>query len=168
MNKENTIVSFNDASYGEEIKKLDDNLEAYLQLEKSFEKITGSSEIKTIEYLDTFITSLSGFPNVEASVKLLDLEIPYNFIQNNINSVDATKIDLVAKKVLKQATEELKEQFTYRLTDKAEADYVILKKIANLYGKLSNIQVLNTINSIDYSNYNIDIFGLNTISQMRQ
>jgi hypothetical protein len=168
MKKENTIVSFNDASYGEEIKNLNDNMEAYLQLEKSFEKITGSGEIKTIEYLDTFITSLSGFPNVEASVKLLDLEIPYNFIINNINNVDATKIDLVAKKVLKQAIEELKEQFTYRLSDKAEADYVILKKIANLYGKLSNIQVLNTINSIDYSNYNIDIFGLNTISQMRQ
>ena len=84
------------------------------------------------------------------------------------DNIYAAKIDLVAKIVSKQVTEELKEQFTYRLTDKAEADYVILKKIANLYGKLSNIQVLNTINSIDYSNYNIDIFGLNTISQMSQ
>ena len=167
MKKENTIISFNDASYEVEVKKLNDNLERYFKLEKSFEKITGSGEIKTIEYLNTFITSLSGFPNVEASVKLLNLEIPYNFIQNNINSVDVSKIDLVAKMALKQATEELKEQFTYRLTDKAEADYVILKKIADLYGKLSNIQMLNTIHSFDNSNYNIDCNGLNTISQLR-
>lgn len=166
MKKENTIVSFNDASFEVEIKNLNDNLEAYLQLEQSFEKITGLGEIKTIDYLNTFITSLSGFPNVEASVKLLDLEIPYNFIINNINNVDATKIDLVAKTVLKQAIAELKEQFTYRLTDKAETDYVILKKIADLYGKLSNIKMLNTIHSFDNTAYHICKNGLNTISQL--
>lgn len=167
MKKENTIISFNSTSFEVEVKKLNDNLETYFQLEKSFEKITGSGEIKTIDYLNTFITSLSGFPNVEASVKLLDLEIPYNFIENNINNVDDSKIDLVAKTVSKQAIEELKEQFTYRLTDKAETDYVVLKKIADLYGKLSNIQVINTIHSFDNSNYNIDKNGLNTISQLR-
>lgn len=167
MKKENTIISFNSTSFEVEVKKLNDNLERYFQLEKAFEKITGSGELKTIEYLETFITSLSGFPNVEASVKLLDLEIPYNFIENNINNVDDSKIDLVAKTVSKQAIEELKEQFTYRLTDKAETDYVVLKKIADLYGKLSNIQVINTIHSFDNSNYTIDKNGLNTISQLR-
>lgn len=166
MKKENTIVKFDNASFDAEMQKLNDNLDTYFQLEQSFEKITGSSELKTIDYLNTFITSLSGFPNIEASVKLLDFEIPYNFIQNNINNVDVSKIDLLSRNVLKQAIEQLKEQFTTRLTDKAQKDYDTLKKIADLYGKLSNIKMLNSISSLDYSNYNIDIFIVNNIIQL--
>lgn len=167
MKKENTIVNFNNELFEIELKKLNDNLEIYLQLEQSFEIITGSTELKTIDYLNNFITSLSGFPNVDASVKLLDFETDYNYIVKNIYEVDVSTIDLKTKTVLKTVVDELNESCTYRLNDKTETDYVTLKKITDLYPKLSNIKYLNTIQSVDYINYNIDIISLNTISQLR-
>ena len=167
MKKENTIVNFNNELFEIELKKLNDNLEIYIQLEQSFEKITGSIEIKTIDYLNTFITSLSKFPNVEASVKLLDFETDYNFIVKNIYAVDISLIDLESKTVLKSLVDELNESCTYRLNDKTEIDYDLLKKIADLYSKLSNIQMLSSISSVDYINYNVDVMRINYISQIR-
>lgn len=161
------IADFDKHNFELEFKKLEENLKTYLHLEQSFEMITGSKEIKTIDYLNTFITSLSKFPNVEASVKLLDLEIPYNFIINNIYEVDLSKIDLVAKTVLKQVLDDTKEQFTYRLNDKAQADYETLTKIAELYTKLQNKGTAKSIYTADSINYNVDVICLHQISQLR-
>jgi hypothetical protein len=167
MKKKNTIANFDDQSYQKEVQKLEENLKIYLHLEQSFEMITGSKEIKTIDYLNFFITSLSKFPNVEASVKLLDLENPYNFIINNIYEVDLSKIDLVAKTVLKQVLDDTKEQFTYRLTDKAQADYETLTKIAELYTKLQDKKTANAIYCNDFVNYSVDVVRVHQISQLR-
>ncbi len=167
MKKKNTIANFDDQSYQKEVQKLEENLKIYLHLEQSFEMITGSKEIKTIDYLNFFITSLSKFPNVEASVKLLDLENPYNFIINNIYEVDLSKIDLVAKTVLKQVLEDTKEQFTYRLTDKAQTDYETLTKMAELYTKLQNKATSQAIYCNDFVNYHVDVVRVYQISQLR-
>lgn len=163
----NTIINFNTEIFDAELKKYNDNLETYLQLEKSFEVITGSTEIKTIDYLNTFITSLSGFPNIEASVKLLDLETPYNFIVKYLNEIDINLIDLDAKTVLKSVIEQLNESCTNRLDEQTQNDYEILLKIAKLYGTLSNTNTLNSIISTDNSNYSINVLRLNSISQIR-
>ena len=161
------IADFDKHNFELEFKKLEENLKTYLHLEQSFEMITGSKEIKTIDYLNTFITSLSKFPNVEASVKLLDLETPYNFIINNIYEVDLSKIDLVAKTVLKQVLDDTKEQFTYRLNDKAQADYETLTKIAELYTKLQDKKTANAIYCNDFINYHVDVVRVYQISQLR-
>jgi hypothetical protein len=167
MKKKNMIADFDKHNFELEFKKLEENLKTYLHLEQSFEMITGSKEIKTIDYLNTFITSLSKFPNVEASVKLLDLETPYNFIINNIYEVDLSKIDLVAKTVLKQVLDDTKEQFTYRLNDKAQADYETLTKIAELYTKLQDKKTANAIYCNDFINYHVDVVRVYQISQLR-
>ena len=163
----NELVSFDNEKYNFELEKFNDNLNRFLNLEQSFEKITGSKEIKTIDYLNFFITSLSKFPNVEASVKLLDLENPYNFIINNIYEVDLSKIDLVAKTVLKQVLDDTKEQFTYRLNDKAQADYETLTKMAELYNKLQNKATSQAIYCNDFVNYSVDVVRVHQISQLR-
>ena len=161
------IADFDKHNFELEFKKLEENLKTYLHLEQSFEMITGSKEIKTIDYLNFFITSLSKFPNVEASVKLLDLEIPYNFIINNIYEVDLSKIDLVAKTVLKQVLDDTKEQFTYRLNDKGQADYETLTKMAELYNKLQNKATSQAIYCNDFVNYSVDVVRVHQISQLR-
>ena len=161
------IADFDKHNFELEFKKLEENLKTYLHLEQSFEMITGSKEIKTIDYLNTFITSLSKFPNVEASVKLLDLETPYNFIINNIYEVDLSKIDLVAKTVLKQVLDDTKEQFTYRLNDKGQADYETLTKMAELYNKLQNKATSQAIYCNDFVNYSVDVVRVHQISQLR-
>ena len=161
------IADFDKHNFELEFKKLEENLKTYLHLEQSFEMITGSKEIKTIDYLNFFITSLSKFPNVEASVKLLDLETPYNFIINNIYEVDLSKIDLVAKTVLKQVLDDTKEQFTYRLNDKGQADYETLTKMAELYNKLQNKATSQAIYCNDFVNYSVDVVRVHQISQLR-
>ena len=161
------IADFDKHNFELEFKKLEENLKTYLHLEQSFEMITGSKEIKTIDYLNFFITSLSKFPNVEASVKLLDLEKPYNFIINNIYEVDLSKIDLVAKTVLKQVLDDTKEQFTYRLNDKGQADYETLTKMAELYNKLQNKATSQAIYCNDFVNYSVDVVRVHQISQLR-
>jgi hypothetical protein len=168
MKKKNTVAIFEQQNYEIEVQKLEENLKTYLHLEQSFEMITGSKEIKTIDYLNLFITSLSKFPNVNASVKLLDLETPYNYIINNIYEVDLSKIDIVSKTVLKQALEDTKEQFTYRLTDKAETDYETLTKMAELYTKLQDKKTANAIYCNDFINYYVDVVRVHQISQFNQ
>jgi hypothetical protein len=168
MKKKNTVAIFEQQNYEIELQKLEENLKTFLHLEQSFEMITGSKEIKTIDYLNLFITSLSKFPNVNASVKLLDLEIPYNYIIKNIYEVDLSKIDLVAKTVLKQALEDTKEQFTYRLTDKAETDYETLTKMAELYTKLQDKATANAICCNDFINYYVDVVRVHQISQFNE
>jgi hypothetical protein len=168
MKKKNTVAIFEQQNYEIEVQKLEGNLKTFLHLEQSFEMITGSKEIKTIDYLNTFITSISKFPNVEASVKLLDLETPYNYIIKNIYEVDLSKIDIAAKTVLKQALEDTKEQFTYRLTDKAQTDYETLTKMAELYTKLQDKKTANAIYCNDFINYYVDVVRVHQISQFNQ
>jgi hypothetical protein len=164
----NELVSFDNEKYNFELEKFNDNLNRFLNLEQSFEMITGSKELKTIEYLNTFITSLSKFPNVEASVKLLDLESPYNYIAENINDVDYAFIDIVAKTVSKTAIEALKEDCTTRLSDEAQKEYLILIQIANLYNEITHKDFIHSIISTDYRNsYNVNIQSLNQIDKLR-
>jgi hypothetical protein len=167
MKKKNMIADFDKHNFELEFNKLEENLKTYLHLEQSFEMITGSKEIKTIDYLNTFITSLSKFPNVEASVKLLDLETPYNFIISNIYEFDLSKIDVINKTIKKEILEELEEKFTYRLNNDTQADYEILAKIAELYTKLQNKGSAKSIYTTDSINYNVDVIGLHQISQIR-
>ena len=164
----NEQVSFDAEKYQIGIEKFNDNLERFLKLEQCFEKITGSKEFKTIEYLNTFITTLSGFPNLEASVKLLDFENSYNYIAENLNDIDYAFIDIVAKKVSKMAIEALKEDCTTRLSNEAQKDYLILIQIAKLYNEITNPDSIHSIISSDYRlTWNVNVQSLNQIDTLK-
>lgn len=163
----NEIVAVDEKNYQVSLSNLNDNLEMFIGLENSFETITGSKEFKTKEYLDTFIKNLSGFPNLEASVKLLDFELPYNFIVNNHDKIDLTLIDTETKIVPKEVLEALKEQFTTRLSDDAQTDYPKLIQIAKLYDEITNKDYIHSIITKDYrATWNVDIQSLNQIDMM--
>ncbi len=161
-NQLNEVAIFDDVNYQIGLGKLNSNLENFLDLENSFERITGSKEIKSLEYLNTFITELSGFPNLEASIKLLDFETSYLTIQNTINIIDYTLIDLVNKTVCNDVLQAYKEERTTRLSDNAQANYLILLQIAKLYEQVTNPDFLRSINSPDFRiTWNVNLLALN-------
>lgn len=163
----NEIVNFNAEVYDVELQKLNDNLDKFLHLEQCFEIITGSKEIKTLEYINTMVTALTGFPNVESSIKLLNFETAYNFIENNLNDINYSNIDKVAKKVSKTAIDELKESCTDRLSDTAQKDHEVLIKIAKLYNEITNKDALRSIVTYDrHSSYVINLHFLNQSDQL--
>jgi hypothetical protein len=166
VKKENEIVSVDETNYQVGLSNLNDNLEMFIGLEKSFETITGSKEFKTKEYLDTFIKNLSGFPNLEASVKLLDFELPYNFIVNNHDKIDLTLVDTETKTLPKELLESLKEQYTTRLSDNAQTDYPKLIQIAKLYNEIKNSDTLHSIFSTDNRiTWSVNLQSLNQIDK---
>ncbi len=74
----------------------------------------------------------------------------------------------MSKTVLKQALEDTKEQYTYRLTDKAQTDYETLTKMAELYTKLQDKKTANAIYCNDFINYYVDVVRVHQISQFNQ
>jgi hypothetical protein len=167
MKKLTEMYVFDQTNFDIEKNKLDINLSVFLQLENSFENITGSKQFLTIEALDKFIISKSGFPNVDASVKLLDIEPSYQYIIKFINDVVLEVIDLDAKTTLKQVINEVTEKWSYRLTDDADADYKTLLEITKMYAKLINPQSIHAIETYDHKVYNVNLIGLNLITTQR-
>lgn len=157
----NNIVQFDNEGYQAEIKQLQNDIDNYKKCSQALEKITGSTELKTIEYIENFICSLSGFPSVQKSAELLNLADEYNFLKDNLSSVKTDKSD-----ILKKDIELLKEKHTTRLTDELEIQFKILETIAKEYTKLSNSGYINCIRTIDFGVYSVDVNCLHITSQL--
>jgi len=158
MNKE---VHFHKENYQAEIDKLQSEIDNYKKCVLALEKITGSNELKTIEYVNEFICALSGFANVQKSAELLNLETEYNFLKDNLQNVKSEQSE-ISQKELKA----IKEKHTTRLTDELELQFKILENIAKEYTKLSYYGYINCIRNTDFGVYSVDVSSLNTISQL--
>ena len=158
MNKE---VHFHKENYQIEIDKLQSEIDNYKKCSQALEKITGTIELKTIEYVEQFICALSGFPSVQKSAELLNLETEYNFLKDNLQNVKSDKTDISKKEL-----ELLKEKHTTRLTDELEIQFKILETIAKEYTKLSYYGYINCIRNTDYGVYSVDANSLHQMSQL--
>lgn len=160
MNKE---VHFNKENYHIEIDKIRSDIDNYKKCLGALEKITGSTELKTIEYVREFICSLSGFPSVEKSSELLNIANEYNFLKDNLPNVKSEQSEICQKEL-----KEIKEKHTTRLCDELQKQYNILENIAKEYSKLSYFGYLNAIRNTDYGVYSIDVNSLHQIKQLLQ
>lgn len=158
MNKE---VYFNKESYQAEIDKLQSEIDNYFKCSGALEKITGSTELKTIEYVKEFICTLSGFPAVQQSAELLNVADEYNFLKENLANVKSEKSEISQKEL-----ELIKEKHTTRLSDELQKDYNTLERIAKDYAKLSYFGYLNAIHNTDFGVYDIDCNSLHQIKQL--
>jgi hypothetical protein len=158
MNKE---VHFNKDSYEAEINQLQTEIDNYKKCSGALEKITGSGELKTIEYVKEFICTLSGFPAVQQSAELLNVADEYNFLKDNLPNIKTDKTDISKKQL-----NEIREKHTTRLSDELQKQYNILETIAKEYTKLSYYGYLGAIRNTDFGVYSVDASSLNTINQL--
>jgi hypothetical protein len=158
MNKE---VHFNKDSYQAEIEKIQSEIDNYKKCSQALEKITGSTELKTIEYINEFICALSKFPSVQKSAELLNLADEYNFLKDNLPNVKSEKSEISKKEL-----ELLKEKHTTRLSDELQKQYKILETIAKEYTKLSYYGYINCIRNTDYGVYSADANCVHITSQL--
>lgn len=158
MNRE---VYFNKESYQDEINHLQSEIDNYKKCLGALEKITGSTELKTLEYVREFICSLSGFPAVQQSAELLNVADEYNFLKDNLPNVKSDKSEISQKEL-----KEIKEKHTTLLSDELQKQYNILETIAKEYSKLSYYGYLGAIRNTDFGVYSVDCTSLHTINQL--
>ena len=158
MNKE---VYLNKENYQAEINQLQSEIDNYKKCIGALEKITGSTELKSIDYVKEFITSLSGFPAVKQSAELLNVADEYNFLKEHLPNIKTDKTDLSKKQL-----DEIREKHTTRLSDELQKQYNILETIAKEYTKLSFYGYINSIRNTDFGVYSVDCSSLHTINQL--
>ena len=158
MNKE---VYFNKENYQAEIDKLQSEIDNYKKCVEALEKIIGSTELKTIEFVKDFICKKSGFPAVQQSAELLNVADEYNFLKDNLPNVKSDKSEISQKEL-----KEIKEKHTTRLSDELQKQYNILETIAKEYTKLSYYGYLGAIRNTDFGVYSVDCTSLHTINQL--
>jgi ElaB/YqjD/DUF883 family membrane-anchored ribosome-binding protein len=158
MNRE---VYFNKDSYQAEINQLQTEIDTYKKCIGALEKITGSGELKPIEFVKDFICKQSGFPAVNQSAELLNVAEEYNFLKDNLPNVKSDKSEISQKEL-----KEIKEKHTTRLTDELQKQYTILETIAKEYTKLSFYGYTNAIRNTDFGVYSVDCNSLHTINQL--
>lgn len=159
----NNIVQFDNEGYQAEIEQLQTDINTYLKCTGALERITGSTELKTLEYVKEFICTLSGFPAVQQSAELLNVGDEYNFLKDNLANVKPDKTDISKKEL-----ELIKEKHTTRLTDELQKQYDILDRITKEYQKLKHFSFINAIRNTDYSVYSIDANNIHQINLMLQ
>lgn len=165
----NQIAIFNEIDYRQGLEKLNDNLRNFINMQDAFKTITGEVTITTIEALNLTICSKSGFPNLTASISLMDWDTPYETIRKNIDTVDYVLFDLKTLKVPFEVTEAYREECTIRLSNEAQADYLILKEICKLYETITVKDTLHTIiASNNRTNFDVDVKALRTLMQLRE
>lgn len=156
----NNIVQFDNEGYQAEIDQLQNDIDNYKKCISALEKITGSTELKTLEYVKEFICTLSGFPAVQQSAELLNVAEEYNFLKDNLPNVKTEKTDIDKKQL-----DEIREKHTTRLSDELQTEYIILERITKEYSKLSYFGYLSAIRNTNYGVYSVDS---NVIHQMSQ
>ncbi len=159
----NNIVHFNKEDYQAEINQLQTEIDTYKKCTGALEKITGSTELKTIEYIKEFICALSGFPAVQQSAQLLNIEDEYNFLKDNLPSVKS-EISEISKKQL----DAIKEKHTTRLSDELQKQYDTLERIAKEYTNLSHFNFINAIRNTDFGVFSVDANVIHQINLMLQ
>jgi hypothetical protein len=155
-------ISFNDKHYNESVKSLQLNLRKLEQCLNSIEEITGSKELKTLEEINKFICTKSGFENVLASAELLNLMQPYIYLENHLNVInhDILENDNGSYKIKDSVINELKEANTSYLSNEFIADYNLLSKAIVHLNKLSSPTLVNAL-SRDYNGqYSVNLIAL--------
>ena len=158
MNKE---VYFNKDSYQAEINQLQTEIDTYKKCIGALEKITGSGELKSIDFVKDFICKQSGFPAVNQSAELLNVAHEYNFLKEHLPNIKTDKTDISKKQL-----NEIREKHTTRLSDELQKQYTILETIAEEYTKLSYYGYINCIRNTDFGVYSVDCSSLHTINQL--
>jgi hypothetical protein len=157
----NNIVHFNKDSYEAEINQLQTEIDNYKKCTGALEKITGSTELKTIEYIKEFICALSGFPAVQQSAQLLNIEDEYNFLKEHLPNIKSEKSEISKKQL-----DAIKEKHTTRLSDELQKQFDTLERIAKEYTKLSYYGYTNAIRNTDFGVFSVDCNSLFQISQL--
>jgi hypothetical protein len=104
---------------------------------------------------------LTGFPAVQQSAQLLNLEDEYNFLKEHLPNIKTDKTDLSKKQL-----NEIREKHTTRLSDELQKQYTILETIAEEYTKLSYYGYINSIRNTDFGVYDVSANNLFQISQL--
>ena len=159
----NNIIQFDKEGYQAEIDQLQTDINNFKKCIGALEKITGSTELKTLEYVKEFICGLTGFPAVKQSAELLNVGDEYNFLKENLPNVKSDKSE-ISKKDL----ELIKEKHTTRLSDELQKEYNTLERITKEYSKLSHFSFINAIRTTDYGVYSIDANNIHQINLMLQ
>lgn len=151
----NTIESLNEIVYFDEhnfdigMKILNDNLAKFIGIKEAFKKITGSNVITDLDTLHNFIVTKSGFPNLRASVELLDFADDYDFIITNYDLVDMDMIDAENDCVPADVINDFRIDKTVRLNNDCEHDFQVLKKVNELFATLKFANSYHATNGID-------------------
>ena len=161
MKTQNKEVYFNENEYEAELLAKKKEIDIYNKCIEALERITGSKELKSMEYVKEFICALSGFPSVQKSSELLDIENEYNFLKDNLPNVKSDKSEISKKEL-----EQLKEKHTTRLTDELQEQFNILETIAKEYTKLYSFGYINAIRNNDFGVYSVDVYSFYQINQL--
>ena len=113
------IVNFNDAQYQESLKDLKLNIRKLEYALDCIQQITGVRELKTLDEIEKFICTKSGFENLLASAELLNVLQPLVFLQSHLNSIEHDKIEKDSNtfKIKDSVLKDLKISFTTYLDD---------------------------------------------------
>jgi hypothetical protein len=161
MKTQNQEVFFNQNEYEAELLEIKKEIDLYNKCIEALERITGSKEIKSIEYVKEFICALTGFPAIQQSAELLNVANEYNYLKDNLENIKSEKSEIDQNQL-----DELREKHTTRLTDELQKEYIILEKISKEYAKLSNFGFINSIRCTDWNVYTIDCNSLHQMKQM--
>lgn len=166
MKKEKIEVHFNKDGYNTNITSLEQNLKKIILCLEAIEQITGVKELKPIKEIEDYIISKSGFDNIEMSAKLLNIDIAYYFLTQNLQKINLEVIEWIdgTPTTKEEILLKVKEENTIYLNDALYNDYKILENATTILNQLSNPTYINAMNR-DYSGkYNLNALALQNMN----
>ena len=158
---QNNEVYFNSAEYEAELLAIKKEIDLYNNCINALEVITGSKELKSIEYVKEFICALSGFPAIQQSAELLNVSNEYNYLKTHLENIKSDKSEIGQMQL-----DELKEKHTTRLTDETQLQFELLQQIAKVYPMLNRINYINAIRCNDGQTYSVNALQLHQLTQI--
>jgi hypothetical protein len=156
-------IDFNDRSFNQELKKLNEQKEILTQYLNYIELITTEWVYKPKEDVSNYISELTGFPNSKMGSEMLLMGKEFAFIQMECNSFDLSNyiIDYDKKEVLikKDVLKALKERYTTYLKEQYSTHYTKLESIINLLNELPQ-SAISCIQQVG-DEYKINLLKLN-------
>ena len=156
------IVNFNDAQYQESLKDLKLNIRKLEYALDCIQQITGVRELKTLDEIEKFICTKSGFENLLASAELLNVLQPLVFLQSHLNSIEHDKIEKDSNtfKIKDSVLKDLKISFTTYLNDDFVSDYHLLSKAIVHLNKLTTPTLVNCLSRNYLGQYSVNMNAL--------
>jgi len=159
---EKIIVDFNDAQYQESLKDLKLNVRKLEHALDSIQQITGVRELKTLDEIEKFICTKSGFENLLASAELLNVLQPLVYLQNHLQTIEHDKIekDNDSYKIKDSVLNDLKISLTTYLDDVYVSDYHLLSKAIVHLNKLTTPTLVNCLSRSFNGVYSVNVIAL--------